>query len=85
MGRIVACCIIFINLILVLSGQSLSIEWNTFLGGYSWQFGNTITIDIKGNLYVAGTSKASWGTPIHEHERYSGNYISVTKLSKELP
>lgn len=42
------------------SGQ---LEWNTFLGGSSWEEGHGIAVDQSGAIYVGGNG-ATWGTPI---------------------
>jgi LPXTG-site transpeptidase (sortase) family protein len=41
-----------------------SFAWNTFLGGGSSDSASGIDIDGIGNLYVTGSSSASWGSPI---------------------
>jgi hypothetical protein len=39
--------------------------WNTFMGGQSDDRGFDIAVDTTGNLYVAGYSSATWGSPIN--------------------
>jgi hypothetical protein len=43
--------------------------WNTFLGGSAIDFGSAVAADGSGNVYVAGASDATWGTPVR---RFSG-------------
>jgi hypothetical protein len=38
--------------------------WNTFLGGEDWDIGRGIAVDGSGNVYVAGISTGTWGTPV---------------------
>src|SRR5204863_446303 len=38
--------------------------WNTFLGGTEHDEGYTIAVDGSGNVYMAGTCLATWGSPV---------------------
>jgi hypothetical protein len=38
--------------------------WNTFVGGGPDDRGNALAVDAIGNVYLAGFSRASWGTPV---------------------
>ncbi len=44
-----------------------TLEWNTFLGGTAADDGYAVATDAGGNVYVAGTSMAAWGTPIRAY------------------
>ncbi len=44
-----------------------SLMWNTFLGGSSTDNGYGIALDGAGNVYVAGDSGGTWGTPIRSY------------------
>ena len=44
--------------------------WNTFLGGSNRDYGWRIALDAAANSYVAGTSLATWGTPVRP---FAGN------------
>jgi hypothetical protein len=48
-----------------------ALTWNTFLGGSGEDKGMDIAVDGSDNVYVAGTSETSWGSPLRA---YSGNY-----------
>jgi hypothetical protein len=39
--------------------------WNTFLGGSAFDSGYDIVLDGSGNVFVSGTSDATWGSPLH--------------------
>ncbi len=38
--------------------------WNTFLGSTADDYGRGISVDGSGNVYVTGTSRATWGAPL---------------------
>jgi hypothetical protein len=41
--------------------------WNTFMGGAFSDIGTGIAVDGGANVYVSGTSSASWGNPVGFH------------------
>lgn len=47
--------------------SSGSLTWNTFLGGTAQDLGHSVTLDGSGNLYVAGNSNGTWGSPIRAY------------------
>jgi hypothetical protein len=55
--------------------------WNTFLGGADLaDYGEGIALDGAGNIYVTGSSYASWGTPLHPHSGGAETDIYMAKL-----
>jgi hypothetical protein len=42
-------------------------QWHTFLGSASDDFGKAIAVDGAGNVYVAGYSYATWGSPVNPY------------------
>ncbi len=61
-----------------------SLLWNTFMGGLDGldllTQGNAIAVDAAGNVYVAGDSSNSWGSPLNAHAG-GMNDIFVDKLN----
>jgi len=55
------------------------LQWNTFMGASSSDYGNAIAIDSLGNVYVTGESWSSWGAPLNPH--VGGPDIFVAKLN----
>jgi hypothetical protein len=56
-----------------------ALVWNTFLGGSANEYGGDIVVDSAGNLYVAGTSGGTWGSPVRA---FTGNFdVFVAKLN----
>ncbi len=57
-----------------------SVSWNTFLGGNGNDAGFSIFVDGNGSLFTAGSSTASWGTPVRAYTPSSGDGY-VAKLA----
>lgn len=56
-----------------------TLQWNTFLGGLGNDGGASICPDKNGNIFIAGGSTASWGSPMNS---YSGSEDAfVAKLN----
>ena len=43
------------------------LQWNTFLGGTGGDESFGISVDTSGNVYVAGYSNATWGSPLRAY------------------
>ncbi len=48
------------------------LQWNTFIGSSSDDNSQGIAVDKGGNIYIAGTSQATWGSPIRS---FAGGWI----------
>lgn len=59
-------------------------RWHTFYGSGNDDFGRAIALDSTGNVYVAGTSTASWlgdGNTAPKHAHSGGKDLVVLKLN----
>ncbi|MCL4832991.1 MAG: SBBP repeat-containing protein, partial [Caldilineaceae bacterium] len=57
-----------------------TLVWHTFLGSSSYDLGYSVGLDGSGNVYVAGHSDNSWGSPINAHSGTSNDDVFVAKL-----
>ncbi len=78
-----AAALFAISLLAIGSGtedtSSPILTWNTFMGAGGDESTNAITLDPGGNIYIAGWSSATWGSPVRA---YTGDYDAfVAKLS----
>ncbi|MEQ1826588.1 MAG: SBBP repeat-containing protein, partial [Pirellula sp.] len=64
--------------------SSGNLVWNTFLGGSGTDAGRGITIDNGGNVYVAGDSTATWGTPVRAYTTGTDAYAAKLNSSGTL-
>src|SRR5439155_638026 len=64
--------------------SSGNLTWNTFLGGSGTDLGKGIAVDGSGNVYVAGYSNASWGSPVRA---YISSFFDafVAKITQAAP
>jgi hypothetical protein len=62
-----------------LSSTTGDLAWNTFLGGSGSDTGSAVAVDGNGNVYVAGTSGESWGSPVRPFT--AGTDAYTAKLS----
>ena len=60
------------------------LQWNTFLGSSDYDSGKGVAVDGSGNVYEAGTSRATWGSPVNLN---SGAYWDAfaAKLAPQDP
>ena len=60
----------------ILSADSGSLLWNTFLGGSGYDWGSDLAIDGRGNVYLSGESYAAWGIPITGFAGVSDTFVA---------
>ncbi|MDH3330262.1 MAG: SBBP repeat-containing protein [Desulfobulbaceae bacterium] len=61
--------------------QNGVLQWNTFMGGIGSDYSRGVAIDLKGYIYVTGSSNISWGTPLAPH---NGDYDAfVAQLNEK--
>jgi hypothetical protein len=60
------------------SGERL---WHTFMGSSGWDEARSVAVDGDGNIYVVGTSEASWGTPVYSYAGWDD--IFAVKLNSD--
>ena len=57
-----------------------ALTWNTFLGGAIESYGLAVALDANKNIYVAGISNSSWGSPVRAYSGYNFDAF-VAKMS----
>jgi hypothetical protein len=50
------------------------LQWNTFLGGTGSESGGAIALNTVGNIFVTGSTSATWGSPVNS---YPGSYSAA--------
>ncbi len=64
--------------------SSGELQWNTFLGGSSYDYGEAIDVDGDGNIYVAGYSQAAWGSAVRPFSAYEDGFACKLNSDGEL-
>jgi hypothetical protein len=54
------------------------LQWSTFLGGKSGDYGKGIAVDGSGNVYVTGCSNYNWGSAVR---KYTAADVFAAKLN----
>jgi hypothetical protein len=57
--------------------------WHTFMGSSAYDCGRAIFVDGSGNVYVAGGSDATWGSPVNNHAGGADGFAAKLDSSGE--
>jgi hypothetical protein len=60
------------------------LQWHTFMGGASNDYAGAISMDSSGNLYIAGFSDATWGSPLNAYTEGEYGDAFVAKLTIDI-
>jgi len=52
------------------------LKWHTYAGSFGEDFGAAIAVDPSGNIYLAGWSDETWGSPINPHSGDRDVYVA---------
>ena len=66
------------------ANQEGELLWNTFMGTTGDDFGADIAVDSSGNVYVVGSSRATWGTPLNAFSDYRDAFVAKLDSSGNL-
>jgi hypothetical protein len=58
-----------------------TLQWNTFMGSTSYEYGNAVFVDGDGNVYVAGSAEDSWGVPVNSHSGLIDAFVAKLNSS----
>ena len=61
-----------------------TLTWNTFLGGSGFDVGNALAVDGSGNVYVAGYSDGTWGSPVNAFGGYFDVFVAKLNSNGNL-
>jgi len=60
------------------------LQWNTFLGGFGQDYAEAIAVDGDGNVYIAGHSLFTWGSPVRDYGGQSDAFAAKLNSSGAL-
>jgi hypothetical protein len=61
-----------------------NLQWNTFLGGGEWDCLSGIVVDDDANIYVAGSSHGTWGSPLSPYSIEARTFLARLEPTGEL-
>jgi hypothetical protein len=61
-----------------------ALQWNTFLGGSSWDNGYGIALDSSSYIYITGESSSTWGSPLNPLSGEKDAFVAKLNASGAL-
>lgn len=61
-----------------------ALQWNTFLGAAGIDTAKGIILDTGGNLWIAGSSDATWGSPMAAHSGGADGFVAQLNANGAL-
>ncbi len=57
------------------------LQWHAFIGGEGFDFGSDLLLDANNDIYLAGGSTASWGSPLNPFTANTDNFVAKISLA----
>jgi hypothetical protein len=58
--------------------------WNAFLGSAGWDTGRAVAADRSGNVFVAGITDSSWGSPVRAYTARNDAFVAKLDASGKV-
>ncbi len=51
-----------------------SLDWSTYMGGTTTDFGHSTAVDTNGNIYITGETRGDWSGEFNTLNNYNGGF-----------